>query len=172
LNDDVEIKDASKLDLPFKHFSNSRVGAAGINLFFANESFQHSGIEYRSGEPQHFLKGSHKDYLKPWTSFCREVSGVTGAVLYLKKDIFMNIGKFDESFPLDYGDVDLMLRLRNFGYEVLICTAVSGIHHESLTRRTTPIVEVNSKLNLLIKKNQRLPMRDSFLLTCAERLGI
>jgi hypothetical protein len=172
LNDDVEIEDASKVGLPFNHFSDIKVGAVGVNLFFSNGTIQHAGIEYRNGEPQHFLKGSEKDFLQPWTSFCREVSGVTGAVLYLKKDVFMSIGKFDESFPLDYGDVDFMLRLRNFGYEVLICTAVSGIHLESSTRSVTPIVDLESKLSLLINRNHRLPIRDSFLITCAERTWI
>jgi hypothetical protein len=169
LNDDVEIEDASKLVLPFEHFSDTRVGAVGINLFFEDGTFQHAGIEFRNGEPQHFLKGSQRDFLNPWTSLCREVSGVTGAVLYLKKDAFKGIGKFDESFPLDYGDVDLMLRLRNFGYQVLICSAVSGVHPESSTRSVTSIVELEKQLNLLEQKNQKLPTRDSFLITCADR---
>jgi hypothetical protein len=169
LNDDVEIEDAAKLFLPFEHFNDSTVGAVGINLFFGDGTFQHAGIEYRNGEPQHFLKGSQRDFLNPWTSLCREVSGVTGAVLYLKKDAFRGIGKFDESFPLDYGDVDLMLRLRNSGYQVLICSAVSGVHPESSTRSVTSIVELEKQLNLLEQKNQKLPTRDSFLITCADR---
>ena len=169
LNDDVVIENASKLDLPFDHFSDVRIGAVGINLFFPNGTFQHAGVEYRNGEPQHFLKGSQKDYLNPWTKYCREISGVTGAVLYLNKSLFSRIGKFDENYPLDYGDIDFMLRLKKFGYQTLICNSVTGIHLESATRGISSIQNLELDLNLLVELNESLTIRDNYLITCANR---
>jgi GT2 family glycosyltransferase len=169
LNDDVVIENATKLDLPFDHFSDVRIGAVGINLFYPNGTFQHAGVELRDGEPQHFLKGSQKDYLDPWTKYCREVSGVTGAVLYLKKSLFSKIGKFDENYPLDYGDIDFMLRLKKFGYQTIICNSVTGVHLESATRGISSIQNLKSDLNLLLENNEKLTIRDNFLITCANR---
>jgi GT2 family glycosyltransferase len=89
--------------------------------------------------------------------------------LYLKKSLFSKIGKFDENYPLDYGDIDFMLRLKKFGYQTIICNSVTGVHLESATRGISSIQNLKSDLNLLLENNEKLTIRDNFLITCANR---
>jgi O-antigen biosynthesis protein len=41
-----------------------------------------------------------------WLPFTRNVSAVTGACLAIRKSVFEELGGFDESFPVNYNDVD------------------------------------------------------------------
>ena len=47
-----------------------------------------------------------------WLPFTRNVCAVTGACLAIRKNVFEELGGFDESFPVNYNDVDLCLRAR------------------------------------------------------------
>jgi GT2 family glycosyltransferase len=171
LNDDVILNDKSDLIHFFSHLKDEKnLGSIGIRLFDERGNILHAGLEYRNGEPQHFLKGSNKDFLKNSHDICREVSGCTGAFLALTKTNFYNVGKMDENFPLDYNDVDLMLKIEECGLKNMICSKVIANHAESLTRGVTPSDVINDDLNRLTNIHGKLPERDPFLYTPADRI--
>jgi GT2 family glycosyltransferase len=64
----------------------------------------------------------------------REVAAVTGACLLARADVFAQVGGFDESLAVGFGDVDLCLRVLAAGYRVLHCAGATLVHHESATR--------------------------------------
>jgi N-acetylglucosaminyl-diphospho-decaprenol L-rhamnosyltransferase len=53
---------------------------------------------------------------------------IAGMFLLLRSDAFASIGGFDEGYHLYYEDVDLCARLRNAGYELLLCPRSTIVH--------------------------------------------
>lgn len=54
----------------------------------------------------------------PRVKSVREVPSVTGACMMIKKDIYNNIGGFDERFINGWEDTDLALKVREAGYKI------------------------------------------------------
>ena len=74
-----------------------------------------------------------------WTNLTRDVAAVTGACLAIRKDLFQQVGGFDQAFPVNYNDTDLCLRVRKAGYRVLFETgAVLLIANARLVRVECP----------------------------------
>jgi GT2 family glycosyltransferase len=171
MNDDIILDEKSDLIHLFSHLSTDQnVGSVGIRLFDVTGRILHAGLEYRHGEPQHFLKGSDKDFLKNSHDICREISGCTGAFLAFRQTNFNEVGKMNENFPLDYNDVDLMLKIEKHGLKNLICSKVIATHAESLTRGITDLDVINNDLNRLIDIHGKLAEKDPFLYTPADRI--
>jgi GT2 family glycosyltransferase len=118
------------------------------------------------------LQGSKKGFLKNAHEVCREVSGCTGAFLAFTKSNFYKVGKMNEDFPLDYNDVDFMLKIEEIGLKNMICSNVIANHAESLTRGRTEIHVLKNELKLLNSIHGKLPDRDPFLYTPADRIYI
>ena len=71
----------------------------------------------------------------PWIQHTRDVSAVTGACMAVRTDLFARLGGFDRAFPVNYNDVDLCLRARQAGFDVVVEGSAVLTHHESFTRR-------------------------------------
>ena len=56
------------------------------------------------------------------------VPWVAGMFLLVRADAFLSIGGFDEKFFLYYEDVDLCARLRQAGWQIHLCPAVTVVH--------------------------------------------
>jgi N-acetylglucosaminyl-diphospho-decaprenol L-rhamnosyltransferase len=54
---------------------------------------------------------------------------VGGMFMLFRREIFEELGGFDERYFLYYEDVDLCARLRLLGYEVALCPAARVVHH-------------------------------------------
>jgi len=67
-------------------------------------------------------------------SCTREVSAVTAACMLMRRDLFDELGGFDEHFATHYQDVDLCLRLGRSGRRILFTPRAVLRHHESATR--------------------------------------
>src|SRR5262249_9939741 len=64
----------------------------------------------------------------------RVVPAVTGACLLIRRPHFLEVGGFDERFPVTYGDVDLCSRGRAKGLLVIAPPHARLLHFESLSR--------------------------------------
>jgi GT2 family glycosyltransferase len=75
----------------------------------------------------------------------RNYSAVTGACLLTRRDVFEEIGGFDEEcLPASFSDVDLCLKMRRAGYFIVYTPFAKLYHHESRVRRqTAELVEAN-----------------------------
>jgi GT2 family glycosyltransferase len=55
--------------------------------------------------------------------------------MLMKRSAFEQVGGFDEVFPDDYNDIDLCLRLRQAGFQIVYNPQVQASHWESRSRR-------------------------------------
>jgi hypothetical protein len=63
-----------------------------------------------------------------------------------------------------------MLKMERFGLKNLICSKVFAAHAESLTRGITDLNVLKGDLNRLISIHGKLPDRDPYLYTPADRI--
>ena len=61
------------------------------------------------------------------------MTAVTAACLAIRKEVYEEVGGFDEAYRVTYNDVDLCLRLREKGYLNVYTPYARLIHHESIT---------------------------------------
>lgn len=114
------------------------VGAVGAKLLYPSGRLQHAGLVLGlGGYAAHIDAGegpAHRGYLDRLT-VPHEVSAVTGACLAVEKGKFDAIGGFDaERYPIELGDIDLCLRLRQRGWKTVFTPLAVLTHHESATR--------------------------------------
>lgn len=65
----------------------------------------------------------------------QNLSAVTAACLLIRRDVWDAIGPLDaERFAEDCNDIDLCLRARRAGYEVVFSPFALLVHHESASR--------------------------------------
>jgi O-antigen biosynthesis protein len=143
LNNDTEVIDGEWLTLMAEHIQRPQVGAVGPKLLYPDDTVQHAGIVLGvGGIAEHAFRGLPADV----PGVCRQLqttrnySAVTGACLLTRRDVFHEVGGFDEErLPVTFSDVDLCLKMGRAGYRVVYVPFAKLYHHESSTRR--PAVE-------------------------------
>lgn len=90
----------------------------------------------------------------------REVDAVSGAAMLIRRDVFLDIGLFDEDYFLRFEDVDLCLRARERGYSVLSVPSSRVLHGvgRSMGGEVSSEVIYYSTRNHLLVMNRRLPL--------------
>lgn len=143
LNDDTEIIAEDWLTAMLEHVQRSEVGAVGCKLLYPNNTIQHAGvilgITGTSGEKAvagHSLKhlpNTNHGYVGR-VNVVHNLSAVTAACMMLRKDVFEEVGGFDENLAVAFNDVDLCLKIRRKGYLIVYTPYAELYHHESLSR--------------------------------------
>ena len=64
----------------------------------------------------------------------QNVSAVTAALMMTRKESFIKVGGFDERLTVAYNDVDLCLKLRAEGFQIVLNPDVQAYHYESKSR--------------------------------------
>ena len=135
LNDDVEPLVPEWLALLVSQAQRPQVGVVGARLLYPSGAVQHAGIVIGimdgAGHPH---RGTFGSRYWNWLDTARNVSAVTGACLAIRKRVFDELGGFDTAFAVNYNDVDLCLRAREAGFEVLYEPAAALVHREGQTR--------------------------------------
>ncbi|GAP09613.1 predicted glycosyltransferases [Bellilinea caldifistulae] len=137
LNNDTEIIDPDWLTNLAGVLQIPGVGAVGPKLLYPDGSVQHAGIVIGlEGHASHVFMGVKSDIYTPYgyVDWMRNVSAVTGACMMVRRDVFEQVGGFDESLTLAFGDVDLCLRIIDAGYRIVYTPDVQLIHYEGKTR--------------------------------------
>lgn len=62
------------------------------------------------------------------------VSAVTGACLMCRREVFIEVGGFNEELSVAYNDVDLCLKMLDKGYRNIYLPHVKLYHYESKSR--------------------------------------
>jgi GT2 family glycosyltransferase len=88
-----------------------------------------------AGHPLAGLPGDESGYLH-MAAATRECSAVTGACLTTRRDLFDELGGFDETLGVDLNDVDFCLRAAMKGFRTVYEPDAELIHYESPSRGT------------------------------------
>jgi GT2 family glycosyltransferase len=140
VNDDVQGGTPGWLELLVAQALRPEVGAVGARLVYPNGQLQHAGIVLGlAGATGHVLAGLERGrpgYLG-MAVLTRDVSAVTGACMATRRDVFEQLGGFDEGLGLDFNDVDYCLRARRRGLRVVLEAGAELVHHESPSRGTS-----------------------------------
>lgn len=137
LNDDMEIVREDWLSVMVSKAAKKYVGAVGVKLLYPDsDKIQHLGITNIHLGPAHKLQFSSdkKEYYHGINRCAVNVSAVTGACLLLRREVFDEIGGFEEKLQVAFNDVELCFHLQRAGYRNVCCNQTFLYHHESLSR--------------------------------------
>ncbi len=142
MNNDIEIISPGWLREMAAQAVRQDVGAVGAKLYYPNDTVQHGGVMTGFGAAKdpvaghlfHALRRSDPGYFGRLV-MVQALSGVTAALMAMRKNVFDEIGGFDEkNLSVAFNDVDLCLRIREHGYRIIWTPYAEAYHHESATR--------------------------------------
>ncbi|MBF0111342.1 MAG: glycosyltransferase [Desulfamplus sp.] len=139
LNSDTEVISEDWLEAMLEHASRDNVGAVGAKLYYVNDTIQHAGIVVGvagvAGHAFKQIKRSDINFYHGFACMLRDVSAVTGACMMLRRSVFEEVGGFDEEhFKISYNDLDLCLKMRQRGYDIIYTPFAELYHYESYSR--------------------------------------
>ncbi len=135
LNSDVEARPNWLETLRAAAYQAADIGIVGPKLLYPNGAIQSAGSCRNVLNPEwfdHRFRYRPADF--PAANVAGEVGAVTGACMYVKRDVVNAIGGFDERFPLGFEDVDYCLRARRAEFRIVYCPQATLTHYESATR--------------------------------------
>jgi len=139
LNDDTELIDPGWLRQVVGWALRPDVGVVGVQLEGPDGEIQHGGIVLgMGGFADHLFQGMrpNSDSLLGPTEWTRNVLAVTGACLTIRRELFDEVGGFDERFILCGSDVVLGLDMVLRGKRNVVTADTRIRHLESATRGT------------------------------------
>ena len=141
--------DGEWLSAMAEHIQRPEVGAVGARLLWPNDTVQHAGIVLGvGGIAGHAFRGSPAEDPRVFKQLqvTRNYSCVTGACLLTRRDVFIEVGGFDEErLAMAFNDVDLCLKMRRAGY-LIVYTPFAKLYRHELAGR---VVDVRIDLALL-----------------------
>ncbi|MEO7723619.1 MAG: glycosyltransferase family 2 protein [Chthoniobacterales bacterium] len=139
LNNDVEVIESEWLTVMAEHVQRPEVGAVGARLLYPNDTVQHAGVVLGvGGIAEHAFRHFPADApgVSRQLQVTRNYSSVTGACMLTRREVFEEVGGFDEErLPVTFNDVDLCLKMRRAGYLIVYTPFAKLYHHESASRR-------------------------------------
>lgn len=159
LNNDMEVINPDWMDRMAEHFCRKEVGAVGAKLYYPDNTIQHAGVIVGlGGVAGHSHKHRSRDSFGYFGRLVltQNLSAVTAACLMMRKEIFDEIGGFDERYALAFNDVDLCMRIREKGHLIVWTPYAELYHHESVSRgdENTPekLARFNGEIRIFRKK--------------------
>ena len=137
LNSDVLAQRGWLASLQHAASRDDRIGIVGGKLIYPDGRIQFAGTVRHPTHPEWF---DHRYRFRQdrWgpANVTQSVLAVTGACMYIKREVIDRIGRFDEDYPMAYEDVDFCLRAWHAGYRVIYAPVARLQHLESITRGT------------------------------------
>lgn len=136
LNDDVRVIHDDWLRRMVGHVLQDGVAAVGAMLYYPDETIQHGGVIVGLGGVashyhQRLPRGHHGYGARAWLD--QDLSCVTAACMLLRREVFGELGGFDEQLAIAFNDVDLCLRIVDAGRRIVWTPAAELYHHESVS---------------------------------------
>lgn len=137
LNNDTEVITQDWVNAMVEQVQRPQIGAVGALLLFPDNTIQHAGVVMGlggvAGHGYYAMSSDIPGYFGNVVGF-NNVSAVTGACLMCRREVFEQVGGFDEQLTVAYNDVDLCLKMLDQGYRNLYLPHVTLYHHESKSR--------------------------------------
>jgi len=143
LNDDMQVINSDWLSELSQWALRPEIGVVGAKLIRANQMIQHAGIIMGlTGFVGHIYLNAPEHYFGLWGSvdWYRDIIAVTGACQMMRREIFQEVGGYDEKFQLAFGDIDFCCRVAESGYRNVYTPFAQLLHYEGSTRGyVTPV---------------------------------
>ena len=138
LNNDTEVIDPEWLSEMVSHALRPAIGMVGAKLYYPDRRIQHAGVILGiggvAGHAYRFLPANSSGFLGRAIK-TQNFSAVTAACAVMRKSVFDQVGGFNENqLAIALNDVDLCLRVREKGYQIVWTPYAELIHHESVSR--------------------------------------
>ncbi len=134
LNNDVEALSPDWLEEMLRWSQRPEIGVVGAKLLYPEGTIQHAGIVLGLGHLFAGVPEGYNDSLFGGPNWYRNFSAVTGACLMTRREIFEQVGGFDEAYAVAFNDVDLCLRIAARGYRIVYTPFARLRHEEGATR--------------------------------------
>lgn len=137
LNNDVEVISPHWIEELLGNCQRKEVGIVGAKLYYPDDTIQHAGtiigIGGIAGHAFLNMPRSRTGYLHK-ASLQMDLSAVTAACMMMKRQVFRQLGGFEEQLSVAFNDVDLCLRTVQAGYLVVYNPEAELYHYESKSR--------------------------------------
>ncbi len=141
LNNDTEIIHKEWLKEMVSHALRKEVGVVGAKLVYPNGTVQHGGVVMGIWNgTDHAFKGIPEEspgYMNRLITL-QNYLAVTGACMVFRREVFEEVGGFDERLAVNFNDVDFCLKVYERGYRVVWTPRAKLIHLESASRGQDP----------------------------------
>ncbi len=137
LNDDTKVIAPDWLDEMTALVLQPDVGMVGARLLYADGTIQHAGVLLGAFTlTHHLLRGRPADFRGYHNRglLTHAVSAVTAACAVIRRELFDELGGFDEKLPAAYNDIDLCLAARAHGRYNIVINRPLVHHFESASR--------------------------------------
>lgn len=113
-------------------------GIAGSLLLYPDKTVQHAGVVFDAGSrPRNNYNNSEiyecKNINFKNGIYLRMYNAVTAACMIIRKELFYSVGFFDETYINGFEDVDLCLKVRQKGLNIIFNPKSMLIHYEEKT---------------------------------------
>ncbi|WP_237057868.1 glycosyltransferase family 2 protein [Microbulbifer sediminum] len=137
VNNDVEVITPGWIEELASLAQRPENGCIGALLYYPDDTVQHAGVVLGlGGYAAHSHRGSPRGSQGYFNRLKvrQNLSAVTGACLFVRKELYEQVGGLDESYTVAYNDVDFCLRVQEAGYLNVFTPFAELYHHESKTR--------------------------------------
>ncbi|MDC0834410.1 glycosyltransferase [Geitlerinema sp. CS-897] len=137
LNNDTEVVTEDWIEAMVEQAQRPSVGAVGATLLYPDNTIQHAGVVLGIGG---VAGHSHKTYPKDAIGYFAQLqtvnnySAVTAACLMCRREVFEEVGGFEERLAIAFNDVDFCLKLIDRGYRNVCLPHAILYHYESKSR--------------------------------------
>lgn len=135
LNDDTEVRSRDWIETIISYLQDDDVAMVGPMTVLEDGRIQSAG-HCNNPTPHNLGAGDLIDSVGPYGDrvIAREVSGVTGACLAMRRSDYFELGGMSLAFPHSFNDVDLAYKVLNAGKRIIWTPYAQLWHFESLSR--------------------------------------
>lgn len=162
LNNDVELEEDALSEM-LRWIDQPHIGIVGCRLHYPDGRLQHGGVEINLHGREE-MRWEHVEKLRRFKEMDRTKTlgifeAVTAACAMMKRQTFLEVGGFDEIwYPIGYSDTNLAVKIAAKGLKCFYTPYASGIHHESVSRKSVIEDYENSWwLHHLLIRNGKMP---------------
>ena len=137
LNNDTEVISSDFIEEMMGYLQRPDAGVVGAKLYFADHLVQHAGILVGV---RGALAHANQDFSAKREGYLARAvrpgnfSAVTGACQMVRRDVFEQVGGYNEEFAVGFNDADFCLRVWEAGYRTIF-TPYAELYHYEFTSR-------------------------------------
>ena len=172
LNSDAELLPGSLEAMVGLLLSKPEIGIAGARILHPDHSLQASYMDFPnllreflilSGIGRLVFGGCYPSHSLQRAKKARPVDYVSGACMLVRRDAFVEVGGFDESFFMYAEEVDLCYRMQQAGWQVWYQPAAGVVHLGGGSSRSLPAKReadlYQSRVQYFLKHHGRFPAK-------------